>query len=235
MRRTKIADLLVESFNEHLLGRGSVFFRRTGYILGITVGAAGVFLAVLYPWPSLWIAEEFSLSLIAARLILALSLSVTICIVIVGILLMPRRASAPPSAVVVSEDVVYSWLLETLTAFQKTFAARFRELNAEHELTRKNRRYHQEQVRKLIEMGLLDCEAPWLRYSGSAPEWRSHLIERKEIDRELREINNILCKRFNSPKYSIALATRQAKSLIEHVMKALKKLREDKEKLSLTG
>jgi hypothetical protein len=121
------------------------------------------------------------------------------------------------------KDFIYNCLLETLSAFEKSLAARYRELHTEHELTRRNLRYHRQKFRELIDMNLLECQTPWLTRLPDT-ELQPHFTARKEIDKKLEDIYSTLRVWHIRPKYVIALGGHQAGALLRILRKELSTL-----------
>lgn len=197
----------------------------------IFLGIVGIIVTIVSPWIAPWIAQKASSSLLVGRVIGVVFLSVVVGVVI-GVLLLRLRSTDMMRSgnSVVSEECFQNVLVSTLTAFKVSIATRYRELHNEHELTRKNQRYHQQQIWELIQLDLLGIEAPWLYYSTCAHKWQPHLAQRRNLDKMLREIYHILCAHFIPAKYSIALAGHRARAILRYAVNELnnlKKLRED--------
>ena len=134
----------------------------------------------------------------------------------------PKTEPSPPVArITVGSDCVFSLYISTLNAFELSLKSRCRELEKEHYMTIKNRRYHKKQFYELVNMNLLDCDEPaWLNSSSTGSEWQTHISNRIEIAKKLEDIYRIMRIWYIPAKYVIALAAYQTRNLLGIIKKA---------------
>jgi len=211
---------------------------RASIAVAVLFGFVGIVCPIVYDWPANSVAQALGAPLILIQIIMVGVVTLLVGIVLAVILHRTRAVdnSGRPSASVstrtdadIPSSLVDDCIVKTFAAFEKSLASRCRELLNEHELVRKNRRYHRQKVRELLGLDLLNCEMPWFQVSKNWPNWRVHIEKRAEYERKLREIHDILGSRWPRAKYVIALAGLKMNVLHDDVRKELNALRKKME------